>query len=622
MYTQFYELHSKPFQISSDPAFMWFGEKHKEALATLQYGILDNKGFLLLTGDVGTGKTSLINTLLQRLRQDVICASVPDPSLEKLDLFNYIAAAFGMDREFKSKGSFLGHFRNFLVQANVNNKKVLLIIDEAQLLTQEMLEEIRLLSNIEKTDTKLINIFFIGQNEFNEILSRPQNRAVNQRMTLNYNLNPLTPDETDAYIRHRLKVAGTEEQLFDQGAVQEIFLYSGGFPRRINILCDHSLLSGFVKEQRLIDASIVSECARELKIPSYVRNRDANGFSRPQTPPPSRPAKTPVSPQPPPRQPGPYPNPASPPAPPENRFPWTGVLVFASVLLLIWVFMFPDHFRTTVSMIRQRAGQNLAVLMGTPVPRGPDSPEKVISPPMSAPPIQNPPAVSNQDPGDENWDRINTLPADKPAVPAVQPSPPHPVPEPENTIGSETIIVEKKISLPGLPKTLSKIQMPNPDQASKPPDRAENSPKDESPPPIPVLEATNSIDTIAPVQSAIPPLPKEKVVIRFRYDTNDFTEKGVEKLENFAKALAVHPEARIVITGHTDSQGSGRYNLKLSEFRANIVNSYLMGKGINSNQMTVQGLGDKKPIEKNDTTWGRMMNRRVEIQVLALPFQN
>lgn len=278
MYNEFYNLILPPFQISSDPAFMWFGEKHQEALATLQYGILDNKGFLLLTGDVGTGKTSLINSLIQNLEQDIICTSVPDPSLEKLDLFNYIAASFGMDREFTSKGAFLAHFKEFLLSAEKKNKKVLLIIDEAQLLTQEMLEEIRLLSNIEKPDAKLINIFFIGQNEFNEILNRPQNRAVLQRMTLNYNLDPLTTEEVDQYIRHRLKVAGTQERLFDMGAVQEIYLYSGGFPRRINILCDHALLSGFVREQRVIDAGIVRECAKELKIPAYVRNRDLNGL--------------------------------------------------------------------------------------------------------------------------------------------------------------------------------------------------------------------------------------------------------------------------------------------------------------------------------------------------------
>ncbi len=285
MYTSFYGLNKKPFQISSDPAFMWFGEKHKEALATLKYGILDNKGFLLLTGDVGTGKTTLINSLLESLDDDVVCTSVPDPGLEKLDFFNYIASSFGIDQEFLTKGSFLVRFRQFLTDANDFNKKVLLIIDEAQLLTQELLEEIRLLSNIEKTDAKLINIFFVGQNEFNEILNREQNRAVRQRLTLNYNIDPLTPDETAEYISHRLKIAGAQNTIFTQEATQEVFMYSGGFPRRINIICDHSLLSGYVQEKTEIDEGIVKDCAKDLKIPAYVRNRDIDGYgSYHQTP--------------------------------------------------------------------------------------------------------------------------------------------------------------------------------------------------------------------------------------------------------------------------------------------------------------------------------------------------
>jgi len=286
MYTSFYGLKKKPFQISSDPAFMWFGEKHKEALATLKYGILDNKGFLLLTGDVGTGKTTLINSLLESLDEDVICMSVPDPGLEKLDFFNYIASSFGIEEQFSTKGTFLVRFRQFLTKASDDNKKVLLIIDEAQLLTQELLEEIRLLSNIEKTDAKLINIFFVGQNEFNEILNREQNRAVRQRLTLNYNIDPLTPDETYEYISHRLKIAGAQHPIFTQNATQEVFMYSGGFPRRINVICDHSLLSGYVQEKKEIDGMIVKDCAKELKIPSHIRNRDINGFTSYHNPPP------------------------------------------------------------------------------------------------------------------------------------------------------------------------------------------------------------------------------------------------------------------------------------------------------------------------------------------------
>jgi len=175
---------------------MWLGENHKEALATLRYGILDNKGFLLLTGDVGTGKTTLINTLIGSLSKDVIYASVPDPSLDKMDFFNYIAAAFGLGGDFATKGKFLSSFTSFLHKAYENNKKVLLIIDESQLLTQELLEEVRLLSNIVTRDSNpLLNIFFVGQYEFNELLRRPENRAIAQRLTLNYYIEPLTDEK-------------------------------------------------------------------------------------------------------------------------------------------------------------------------------------------------------------------------------------------------------------------------------------------------------------------------------------------------------------------------------------------------------------------------------------------
>ncbi|WDP90731.1 MAG: AAA family ATPase [Desulfobacter sp.] len=584
MYTQFFGLNKKPFRISTDPAFMWFGEKHKEALATLRYGILDNKGFLLLTGDVGTGKTSLINALIQSLGPDVICTTVPDPSLDKLDLLNYIAAAFGMDREFNSKGAFLGHFRNFLIKANENNKKVLLIIDEAQLLTQEMLEEIRLLSNIEKTDTKLINIFFIGQNEFNEILNRPQNRAVRQRMTLNYNIDPLTPEETEAYIRHRLKVAGTEEKLFDHGAVQEVFLYSGGFPRRINILCDHALLSGYVKEQRLIDASIISECAKELKIPAYVRNRDINGFTESKVPQPPRPAvpKRPHQPAPPvyPIQPPPYPYPA-PPARPASRFPWTGVLVFASALLLIWVFMFPNHFNATLATIKKRAGDSLAVLTGSPLPA--ESPKQPTTP-------QEP--GSGTDPTPRQTESQTHTPPEPTPSPAPVPLKAAPGSLSDETPEPVSVIIEKEVPAP-------------PDEA-----------------PTPLVTTVQKTPT-APLPEKkespprpIPPLPEETIIIRFQYNTNDFTPKGLSDLEHFAKTLSLYPEAQVRITGHTDSQGYDNYNLKLSEFRANIVKSFLLGRGVKENQMTIEGRGGRDPIESNTTPWGRKMNRRVEIKVL------
>jgi len=542
MYNEFYNLKSPPFQISSDPAFMWFGEKHREALATLKYGILDNKGFLLLTGDVGTGKTSLINALIQSLGQDIICTSVPDPSLDKLDFLNYIAAAFGMDREFTSKGAFLAHFKNFLLSAAGKNKKILLIIDEAQLLTQEMLEEIRLLSNIEKQDAKLINIFFIGQNEFNEILNRPQNRAVLQRMTLNYNLDPLTPDEVDEYIRHRLKVAGTQERLFGWDAVQEIFLYSGGFPRRINILCDHSLLSGFVKEQRVIDAGIVKECAKELKIPAHVSNHDMNETPKPGTchkrNPPGNPPARAYSHHPPVQQPVP---PAA--QPQKKRFPWGKLVISICFFIFAWYYMFPDHFFSVLAQVKQQVDKKQSMVKAQKA-------DKKIQP-------------------------ENQAVVPRPECPD---NPPMPMPKP---------VVEKKIQ-----------------------DRADN--------PGELIFAVETPETnLSPEPDhPPPPLPKEKITVRFKYNANDLNEEDLEKLEVFSKSLVFYPASKILISGYTDDMGNGRYNLKLSQFRANIVKSFLLGLGVKSHQMKIQGKGGQAPIESNDTAWGRMMNRRVEIEVI------
>ncbi|MCK5340824.1 MAG: AAA family ATPase, partial [Desulfobulbaceae bacterium] len=266
MYLSHFNLKIKPFEISTDPKFLWLGEKHQEALATLKYGILGNMGFLLLTGDVGTGKTTLINALLNSLGKEVIVATVPDPGLDHLDLFNFIAASFDINREFSNKGSFLVHFSKFLHNAHANGKKVLLIVDEAQRLTSELLEEIRLLSNLERMESKLINIFFVGQHEFNDLILEERNRAIRQRITVNFNIDPLTEEEIAEYISYRLKTAGTEKRIFSKEAVGALFSCTHGYPRRINVLCDRSLLTGYVEDVRTISPEIVEECAEELEI--------------------------------------------------------------------------------------------------------------------------------------------------------------------------------------------------------------------------------------------------------------------------------------------------------------------------------------------------------------------
>ena len=278
MYEAYYNLKSKPFQITTDPKFLWLGEKHSEALAALKYGILENKGFLVLTGDVGTGKTALINRLVKLIDMAAIVAAIPDPGLDALDFFNILATEFRVRKKFQSKGAFLIFLKQFLHKAYASHKKVLLIVDEAQRLNHDLLEQIRLLSNIELENRKLINIFFVGQPEFNDMLMQERNKAVRQRITVNYHIDPLNEAETDKYIRHRLKIAGATRKIFTPDAVHEIFAFSNGYPRLINIVCDHALLTGYSTGLDSIDAKVILECKKELQIPVEINLENGNGL--------------------------------------------------------------------------------------------------------------------------------------------------------------------------------------------------------------------------------------------------------------------------------------------------------------------------------------------------------
>jgi type II secretory pathway predicted ATPase ExeA/predicted nuclease with TOPRIM domain len=268
MYLKYFNLNTKPFEISPDPRFLWVGEKHKEGFAALKYAILTGKGFISLTGDVGTGKTTLLNALVRSFDDNYIFARIPDPSLEELDFFNITASAFEMNKRFSGKGEFLSELSTFLNNSYANNKEAILIIDEAQRIRPELLEEIRLISNIEKPDKKLITIIFAGQSNFNEILNN--NKALRNRLAFNYKIEPLTEIETEKYITHRLKVAGSEFRIFSSSAIHEIYSFSKGNPRQINIICDLALLYGYSADTRVIEPAIIRECLERTSIP-FIR---------------------------------------------------------------------------------------------------------------------------------------------------------------------------------------------------------------------------------------------------------------------------------------------------------------------------------------------------------------
>ncbi|MBI5895377.1 MAG: AAA family ATPase [Desulfobacterales bacterium] len=264
MYLSYYRLSAKPFQISADPRFLWLGDDHKEALANFRYGLAEGNGYVVLVGAVGTGKTTLVNALLAALDERVIVASMNHPTLAVDEFLAFIARSFDPTAVIAGKADCLLFFKDFLQRSHAQAKSVLLVIDEAHRLSTEMLEEIRLLSNIEQDGRKLINIFFVGQTELLHKLRSPACRALRQRITLFYHLRPLAEADTANYVVHRLKVAGTEERLFTPQALQAIHALSRGYPRVINKLCDRTLLTGYIKEKKTIGAAIIHECAREI----------------------------------------------------------------------------------------------------------------------------------------------------------------------------------------------------------------------------------------------------------------------------------------------------------------------------------------------------------------------
>ena len=266
MYLSHYDLSLKPFEESPDPRFFWLSEKHKEALASLKYGIQENKAFILINGDIGTGKTSMINYFLIDSDIDAIVAALPDPDLSIYDFFKLVTKQFNINLDSNTKGDFLIQFEHFLKTTYSGKKQVLLIIDEAHRLNQELMEQIRLLSNIERNYTKLINVFLVGQNEVIDIIKDEKNKALRQRLTVHYTIEPLIELETEKYIKHRLDVAGAKNNIFSSEAIHEIFLFSKGYPRLINIICDRSLLTGYVSEAKMVTEEIVKQCADDLKI--------------------------------------------------------------------------------------------------------------------------------------------------------------------------------------------------------------------------------------------------------------------------------------------------------------------------------------------------------------------
>lgn len=268
MYKEFYGLRANPFNVNPDPRYLFLTRHTEEALACLTYGIQSRKGFVLLTGEVGTGKTTLINKLLEWLRlQQVATAFVFNSRLNVPQFLDYMMADFGIPGESKEKSQILLRLYNWLLDRYRAGETAVLIVDEAQNLSEEVLEEIRMLTNLETSTEKLLQIVLVGQPELEQKLKQPQLRQLRQRLTLRAKTHALTADETKAYVQQRLRIAGANgKEIFEPEALVLIHQYSAGIPRVINLLCEHCLVSAFVDHQKTIGTGVVETVAQDFDL--------------------------------------------------------------------------------------------------------------------------------------------------------------------------------------------------------------------------------------------------------------------------------------------------------------------------------------------------------------------
>ena len=267
MYESFFGLTGKPFQLNPDPSFYFGSRGHKRAFAYLEYGLYQNEGFIVITGEIGAGKTTIVRSLLEQLDPGkVVAAQLVSTQLDADDLLRSVGVAFGLPVKAVDKAMLLASLEAFLCKLVTEKKRALLVVDEAQNLSPRAVEELRMLSNFQLGDQALLQSFLIGQPELREIMQSPQMQQLRQRVIASYHLGPLDKTETQGYIEHRLKHVGwNDNPRFDPACFDLIHALTGGIPRRINTLCNRLLLAAFLAERHVLDTSDVNAIAKEIR---------------------------------------------------------------------------------------------------------------------------------------------------------------------------------------------------------------------------------------------------------------------------------------------------------------------------------------------------------------------
>jgi len=270
MYEKHFSFKCKPFELIPNPDFLFQSSTHKKAITYIDYGIKEKIGFILLTGEIGSGKTTIVRNLIKNLNGSVRLSRINNTKVSSEQLIAMINEDFGLDVEGKGKTKLLSQLNEFLIGQYSDKLQPILLIDEAQNLTPDLLEEIRMLSNLETDRAKLLQIILVGQPELKKTLMMPALMQLRQRININYHIAPLTIDETEKYIKHRLSVAGNPEAIaFEGNMVQQIYQFSGGIPRLINILCDFALLAAYVDSRKTVNLEIIEEVVKDLESRDY-----------------------------------------------------------------------------------------------------------------------------------------------------------------------------------------------------------------------------------------------------------------------------------------------------------------------------------------------------------------
>ena len=631
MHKSFYKLDREPFDLQPDPMFLWMGEKYKEALAVLRYGIIDNKGFLLLTGESGVGKTTLLRALTESLPPDVVWALITNPDMPKMEMFNIIGKSFGMDKEYNSKVEFMLDFGTFAQERHAENKKMLLIVDSAHLLSQENIEELRLLSNIEQDDAKLIHIFFSAQPSFNATLTRPRNSAIRQRLSLTHTIEPLTAQETFEYIGHRLSVAGVENHILTEKASRSVHLFSSGIPKKINIICRQLLIEGAKQGRRVIDQGAVQKCMQRFAHSEDSKQMDFIAA-------------------------GPMPGRGGKGKSFSQRLLAFGIGALALVLIIFAAGYFSWSQRnkesrsgsTTVTAASNVSGSAWADKgdrsASESLPAPAVKPASPPSEPASSTPTDSPKDIINRIAARPVASPVNNTPdttgvgdslpqESATAIVTISPTTGLATMQPtaQATAGNETVQTAPVMPAATKPSTSEETASPtgkqdgveeiiiNPDQKEAPmPAAATHT----VPPPAQKASQTALPVSLAPV--AAPPsgpfdaktLPQLKAILPLRANSYSLTSEGNAALTNFVRKFKQAGQGKIEVRGYVSSNNESKKHTRLSIRRAEAVRAMLLHAGIDQASIVVRGMGVENPLASNDTPEGRDKNRRVELEII------